>query len=75
MQAMLPLIDRDVCNQPQWHNNTVDDSMVCAGYEEGELGNCYVSENEIHITFPTLIYRTLSVLMSISGSIARNVLT
>jgi len=43
MQAMLPLIDRDTCNQPRWHNYTVDDSMVCAGYEEGELGNCYVS--------------------------------
>jgi len=43
MQAMLPLIDRDTCNQQSWHNNTVDDSMVCAGYEEGELGNCYVS--------------------------------
>ena len=42
MQAMLPLIDREECNQPAWHNFTVDDSMVCAGYEEGELGNCYV---------------------------------
>jgi len=43
MQAMLPLIDRDICNRPAWHNYTVDDSMICAGYEEGELGNCYVS--------------------------------
>jgi len=43
MQAMLPLIDRATCNQPNWHNNTVDDSMVCAGYARGELGNCYVS--------------------------------
>jgi len=43
MQAMQPLIDRDVCNQPNWHNNTVDDSMVCAGYEEGGHSSCYVS--------------------------------
>jgi len=43
MQALLPLIDRDTCNQPGWHNYTVDDSMICAGYEEGRLGNCYVS--------------------------------
>ena len=43
MQAMLPVIDRETCNQPDWHNYTVDDSMVCAGYEEGRLGNCYVS--------------------------------
>jgi len=50
MQVMLPLIDRDVCNQPAWHNNTVDDSMVCAGYEEGELGNCYVSATVTHLT-------------------------
>jgi len=43
MQAMLPLLDRETCNQPDWHNNTVDDSMVCAGYEEGGMGTCYVS--------------------------------
>ena len=43
MQVMLPLIDNDVCNQPGWHNGTLDDSMVCAGYEEGRLGNCHVS--------------------------------
>jgi len=43
MQAMLPLIDREVCNQQGWHNYTVDDSMICAGYEEGRLGNCFVS--------------------------------
>jgi len=43
MQVKLPLIDRETCNQPDWNNNTVDDSMVCAGYEEGERGSCYVS--------------------------------
>jgi len=42
-QVMLPLIDNEVCNQPSWHNNSLDDSMVCAGYEEGRLGNCHVS--------------------------------
>jgi len=42
---MLPLIDNEVCNQPSWHNGTLDDSMVCAGYEEGQLGNCHVSLN------------------------------
>ena len=43
MQVMLPLIDNDVCNQPGWYNGTLDDSMVCAGYQEGRLGNCHVS--------------------------------
>ena len=43
MQVMLPIIDNDVCNQTDWHNGKLDDSMVCAGYEEGGLSNCHVS--------------------------------
>ena len=43
MQVMLPLIDNEICNQPGWHNNSLDDTMVCAGYEQGRLGNCHVS--------------------------------
>jgi len=64
MQAMLPLIDRDVCNQPAWHNNTVDDSMICAGYERGQLGNCYVSvtiilaDNSNNVYFPHFVFMT-----------------
>jgi len=42
-QVMLPVIDNEVCNQPGWYDNNLDDTMVCAGYEEGELGNCQVS--------------------------------
>jgi len=41
-QVMLPIIDNEVCNQPSWHNNSVDDSMICAGYQEGGQGNCKV---------------------------------
>ena len=44
MQVKLPLIERDICSA--WHNDTmnfVDDSMVCAGYEEGGRGACFVS--------------------------------
>jgi len=43
MQVMLPLIDNEICNQPGWYNYSLDDSMVCAGYEQGRLGNCNVS--------------------------------
>jgi len=43
MQVMLPLIDNEVCNQPGWHNHKLDDSMVCAGFQQGEMGNCHVS--------------------------------
>jgi len=44
MQVMLTLIDNEVCNQPTWFDNKLDDSMVCAGYEEGRLGNCNVGK-------------------------------
>jgi len=43
MQVMLPLLDNEVCNQLGWYNFNVDDSMVCAGFEEGGRGNCNVS--------------------------------
>jgi len=43
MQVMLPVIDNEVCNQPGWYDNNLDDSMVCAGFQEGERGNCNVS--------------------------------
>jgi len=48
MQVMLPLIDRETCNQTHMQNwtpgmPTVDDSMVCAGVIGGIRGNCYVS--------------------------------
>ena len=41
-QVMLPIIDRDTCNQAEWYNDQVDDSMVCAGYEEGGKDTCQV---------------------------------
>ena len=43
MQVMMPVIDNEVCNQPGWYNNSLDESMVCAGFQEGERGNCDVS--------------------------------
>lgn len=39
-QVMLPIIDREVCNQPNWYNGAIDDSMVCAGYAEGGRDTC-----------------------------------
>jgi len=42
-QVMLPIIDREVCNQPNWYNGAIDDSMVCAGYAEGGRDTCQVS--------------------------------
>lgn len=55
-QAMLPLIDRDICND--WYEEMFSDgigfheffsdrpvmeTMQCAGYEEGGRSACYVS--------------------------------
>lgn len=39
-QVMLPIIDRDVCNQPNWYDGDIDDSMVCAGYAQGGRDTC-----------------------------------
>jgi len=41
-QVMLPIIDRDVCNQPSWYNGAIDDSMLCAGYAQGGRDTCQV---------------------------------
>jgi len=41
-QVMLPIIDREVCNQPNWYDGRIDDSMVCAGYAEGGKDTCQV---------------------------------
>jgi len=48
-QVMLPIIDRDVCNQPSWYNGAIDDSMLCAGYAQGGRDTCqvqYVQQTE-----------------------------
>jgi len=41
-QVMLPVIDREVCNQPSWYDGAIDDSMICAGYAHGGRDTCQV---------------------------------
>lgn len=41
-QVMVPLIDRDVCNSEEWYGGRIDNTMVCAGYEEGGRDSCQV---------------------------------
>jgi len=41
-QVMLPIIDRETCNQPNWYDGAIDDSMVCAGYAHGGRDTCQV---------------------------------
>ena len=43
MQVELPILDNDVCNQPEFLDGSVDDTMVCAGTAQGGVGACHVS--------------------------------
>jgi secreted trypsin-like serine protease len=39
-QVALPIIDNEVCNRDGWYDGEIDDTMVCAGYEEGGRDSC-----------------------------------
>jgi len=43
-QVELPIIDSSVCNRPLWYNGQIDESMICAGYEQGGQDSCQVSD-------------------------------
>jgi len=49
-QVMLPIIDREVCNQPSWYDGQIDDSMICAGYSQGGKDTCQVIYHDISRT-------------------------
>lgn len=39
-QVMVPMIGNDQCNQDGWYSGKIDESMICAGYEEGGRDSC-----------------------------------
>jgi Trypsin len=41
-QVLLPILDRNVCNRPTWYNGQIDETMICAGYEQGGRDVCQV---------------------------------
>jgi Trypsin len=41
-QVRLPILDRDTCNRPTWYNGEIDETMICAGYEQGGQDACQV---------------------------------
>lgn len=43
-QVALPIVASDVCNRPNWYNGRVDETMICAGYEEGGQDSCQVGD-------------------------------
>ena len=41
-QVMVPILNTSVCNAGSWYDGAVDDTMICAGYEEGGRDSCQV---------------------------------
>ncbi len=49
-QQQTPLIERSLCNSPDWYDGEVTDNMICAGYAEGNRGFCQVSNQAQYYT-------------------------
>ncbi|KAJ8400323.1 hypothetical protein AAFF_G00397060 [Aldrovandia affinis] len=39
-EALVPLIDRSVCNLPHVYGGAITDTMICAGYLAGGVDSC-----------------------------------
>ena len=74
MQVMMPLLENEICNQLTWHNHSLDDSMVCAGYEENGLGNCNVSFSLlcIYTLYDAVLMRRQSGIAVTGGSMGED---
>ncbi|ELT95274.1 hypothetical protein CAPTEDRAFT_213986 [Capitella teleta] len=40
LQVMVPLLSTEDCNQSGWYDGAIDETMVCAGYQEGGRDSC-----------------------------------
>ena len=43
-QAAIPVIKSSICQRRDWLGDLVKDNMMCAGYADGGVDTCYVSE-------------------------------
>ena len=43
-QALVPPISNAVCSSPQYYGNAITDRMICAGFSQGGIDTCNVSE-------------------------------
>ena len=52
---MVPIIGNEACNADGWYNGKIDNTMICAGYEEGGRDSCQVYTDfiilNIHFTW------------------------
>ena len=48
-KAPVKIIDTNTCNSREAYNGMVQDTMLCAGYMEGNIDACQVSLDIIHI--------------------------
>jgi len=39
-QAVVPLVSREVCNQPQSYQGILQEGQICAGYQAGGIDSC-----------------------------------
>jgi len=62
MQVMMPVFENEICNQPTWYDHLLDDSMVCAGYEESGRSNCRVSFSLLCVYDTTMMRSRRSLL-------------
>jgi len=40
LQVGVPLVSTEQCNHADWYGGSIDETMVCAGYEEGGRDSC-----------------------------------
>ena len=43
-QVMLPIVSNEDCNKTESYEGYIDESMMCAGYQEGGRGSCHVGD-------------------------------
>ena len=40
LKAIVPYVANESCNEPTAYNNTIKPTMMCAGYQDGEVDSC-----------------------------------
>lgn len=41
-QALVPYVDTDTCNRPDYYGSQITENMLCAGYAQGGTDTCQV---------------------------------
>jgi hypothetical protein len=54
-KAPVKIIDTNTCNAEKAYNGVIQDTMLCAGYMEGNIDACQVILDSIHINY--IVYK------------------